>query len=147
APGSPPSRSPMRRAAPCATTSGTPPAASAVTQPLPTCSENMAEVYAPIAMKPACPMENCPVKPLMRLSDTASTMLIPHSTMICRTYGLTTRGMTSWMATSAASVAVRPARRFTSDLLGRVAAEDAGGTEEQDGDQEHERDGVAPRGR
>lgn len=30
-------------------------------------------------MKPAWPMENCPVKPLIKLSDTASVMAIPES--------------------------------------------------------------------
>ena len=38
---------------------------------------NMAEVYAPTAMNPACPRENCPVKPLMRLRLEASTTLTP----------------------------------------------------------------------
>ena len=28
-------------------------------------------------MKPACPMENCPVKPLIRLSETASVIAMP----------------------------------------------------------------------
>jgi len=30
-------------------------------------------------MKPACPIENWPVKPFTRFSDTASTMLMPMS--------------------------------------------------------------------
>ena len=37
-----------------------------------------AVVYAPMAMKPACPRENRPVKPLMRFMDSASTMLMAH---------------------------------------------------------------------
>ena len=38
-----------------------------------------ATVYAPTAMKPACPSEKMPVKPLTRFMDRASTMLIAHS--------------------------------------------------------------------
>src|SRR5262245_45348879 len=97
-----------------------------------------------MAMKPAWPIENCPVKPLMRLSDTASTMLMPQRTMIWRMYGLTRRGSVSWTSTRAASVPATVRRRFTSDLLGRVAPQDTGGTEEQDGDEQDEGDGVAP---
>jgi hypothetical protein len=33
-------------------------------------------------MKPACPMENWPVRPLIKLRLTASTMLIPTSAII-----------------------------------------------------------------
>ena len=33
--------------------------------------------YAPRAIKPACPMENWPVKPLTMFSDTASVTPIP----------------------------------------------------------------------
>ena len=33
--------------------------------------------YAPTAMKPMCPIENCPVKPLIRLRETARMMLMP----------------------------------------------------------------------
>ena len=43
---------------------------------------NMAEAYAPTAMKPACPIENWPVKPFTRFSDTASTTLMPMSMRI-----------------------------------------------------------------
>jgi hypothetical protein len=38
-------------------------------------------------MNPACPMENCPVKPLIRFRLTARMMLIPAREMICRKYG------------------------------------------------------------
>jgi hypothetical protein len=33
--------------------------------------------YAPTAMKPACPIENCPVMPLTMLSETARTTFTP----------------------------------------------------------------------
>ena len=39
--------------------------------------DTRAAVYPPIAMKPACPIENWPVKPLMRFRLTARMMLIP----------------------------------------------------------------------
>ena len=63
--------------APCATAAGTCAAAMAATPRWPSVSENIAEVYAPTAMKPACPIENWPVKPFTRLSETARMMLIP----------------------------------------------------------------------
>ena len=39
-----------------------------------------AVVYAPTAMKPAWPSENCPVKPFTTLSETASTTFTPIDT-------------------------------------------------------------------
>ena len=39
-----------------------------------------AEVYAPIAMNPAWPIENSPVKPLIRFRLTARITLMPIST-------------------------------------------------------------------
>ena len=35
--------------------------------------ENMAYVYAPISINPACPRENSPVKPFSRFMDTAAS--------------------------------------------------------------------------
>src|SRR5262245_45049434 len=118
-------------------------------------------------MKPACPIENCPVKPLMRLSDTARTMLIPHSMMTRPTYGLANQGRTrlsaaitpatiashrSWCirAPSQEQVDDRPPVRTsysgdgTLELLRRRLSEQAGGPHEQDQDEQHERDRVAP---
>ena len=43
----------------------------------------MAQVYAPTAMKPACPRLNRPVKPLIRFSDKARMTLMAQSLKIC----------------------------------------------------------------
>ena len=41
-----------------------------------------AAVYPPTAMKPACPIENCPASPLIRFRLTASVMLMPIRLMM-----------------------------------------------------------------
>ena len=41
-----------------------------------------AAAYAPTAMNPAWPRENCPACPLMMFSETARMMLIPINTMM-----------------------------------------------------------------
>src|SRR2546423_5935674 len=96
-------------------------------------------------MKPACPIENCPVKPLMRLSETASITLIPHSIITWKKYGLSAFGRTRSSATRMTSAPSVHTTRFIGalDLLGGVPAEDAGGAHEQDEDQQDERDRVA----
>ena len=43
-----------------------------------------AQVYAPTAMKPACPSENSPVKPKIRFMLTASMALMPARLSIRR---------------------------------------------------------------
>src|SRR5262245_25161643 len=93
-------------------------------------------------MNPACPIENWPVKPLIRLSETARITLIPHSMSTWITYGLNTRGMTALTASSTARSAASHRTCFTSHLLARRLAEQAGGTHQQDDDQQHERDRI-----
>ncbi len=70
----------MSSAKPWATGGGSP--CHDATSGAPSLSVNIADVYAPTAMKPAWPIENCPVNPFTRLSDTASTMLMPTSMRI-----------------------------------------------------------------
>ena len=45
-----------------------------------------AETYPPMAMKPAWPMENWPVRPFTRLSETARMMAIPMWLMFWNAY-------------------------------------------------------------
>ena len=42
--------------------------------------------HAPIAIKAACPNENCPVKPVIRFKLTANIMLIPISVILSCIY-------------------------------------------------------------
>src|SRR5215212_1208125 len=95
-------------------------------------------------MKPACPIENCPVKPLMRLSDTASITLMPQSITTCMTYGLSARGRAADSVASTTTVPISHRRPRTSDLLGDLPAEDAGRAHQQDHDEQHERDRITP---
>ena len=45
-----------------------------------------AETYPPTAMKPAWPMENWPVRPFTRLSETARMMAMPMWLMFWKAY-------------------------------------------------------------
>ena len=49
----------------------------------------MAEPYAPSDMKPAWPMQNCPVNPFTRFRLTVIMMLMPANIRICTMYWLT----------------------------------------------------------
>ena len=44
----------------------------------------MAQKYAPMDMKPACPRENWPVKPVIRFRLTARMMLMPMVTIVAK---------------------------------------------------------------
>src|SRR5262245_59676876 len=98
-------------------------------------------------MKPAWPIENWPVKPLIRLSDTARMTLTPHRITTCSAYGLSRCCKARSPSHSASRLPAIHTRRLTSHLFRGVAAEDAGGSHEQDQDEQHERDGVAVGGR
>src|SRR5437870_11437629 len=110
-------------------------------------------------MKPAWPMENCPVIPFTRFSETARMMAMPMWLMFWKTYSSPRSGLTAifcsirtrnGIATNHGSQlhsargaffrADPPKRPATSDLFGFAAAEQAGRFDQKDENQDSERD-------
>jgi len=54
----------------------------------PSFAVTIAEVYAPIAMNPACPNENIPVNPVSMHSPNTAMTFIPHSIIIPLIYSI-----------------------------------------------------------
>ena len=92
--------------------------------------DERAPTYAPIAMKPACPIENCPVKPLIRLRRPRAITSMPMATRIVQVVRVERAAAAATSsATRNASAAPTPssrgARCDASDLLGLRRAEQA----------------------